>query len=101
MEKLGTGFPNSTGAYELDPTLVDRFDLAWREMHVKSDVFCSGSIVLPDKAARVINVGGWSLQSTFGIRLYAPDGVLGVNSTNDWQENPDDLQLQVRSYPNI
>lgn len=37
---------------------MDNFDLAWREMHVKTDVFCSGSIILPDKAGRQINVGG-------------------------------------------
>ena len=67
-------FPNSTGAYELDLSLVDQFDLAWREMHVKTDVFCSGSIILPDVVGRLINVGGWSLESTFGLRLYTPDG---------------------------
>ena len=88
-------FPNSTGAYELDLTLVDQFDLAWREMHVKTDVFCSGSIVLPDIAGRLINVGGWSLQSTFGLRLYTPDGSPGVNGTNDWEENWEILSLQV------
>ena len=53
-------FDNSTGAYELDTTLVDDFAHAWREMHVKTDIFCSGSIVLPDKAGRQINVGGWA-----------------------------------------
>ena len=97
LEKGGTSvFPNSTGAYELDLTLVDDFDHAWREMHVKTDVFCSAAVVLPDKAARILNVGGWSLTSTFGIRLYAPDGSPGVNGTNDWEEDPDNLQLQVR-----
>jgi hypothetical protein len=100
LEKDGTGFPNSTGAYELDPTLVDQFDLAWREMHVKTDVFCSGAIVLPDIAGRLINVGGWSLQSTFGVRLYTPDGSPGVNGTNDWEENFEELSLQRgRWYP--
>ena len=64
-------------------------------MHVKTDVFCSAAVVLPDKAARILNVGGWSLESTYGIRLYAPDGSPGVNGTNDWEENPDTLQLQV------
>lgn len=98
MEKFGTGFPNSTGAYELDLSLVDDFDHAWRAMHVKSDVFCSGSIVLPDRSARVLNVGGWSLESTYGVRLYAPDGTTGVNGTNDWEENPQELLLQVRKY---
>jgi hypothetical protein len=97
LEKGGTSeFANSTGAYELDLSLVNDFKHAWREMHVKTDVFCSAAIVLPDKAARILNVGGWSVDSTYGIRLYAPDGSPGVNGTNDWEENPDTLQLQVR-----
>jgi hypothetical protein len=97
LEKSGTSeFSNSTGAYELDLSLVNDFDHAWREMHVKTDVYCSAALVLPDKAARIFNVDGWSQTSTFGIRLYAPDGSPGVNGTNDWEENPSDLQLQVR-----
>ena len=101
LEKSGTSeFDNSTGAYELDLSLVNDFDRAWREMHVKSDVFCSAAVVLPDKAARILNLGGWSLTSTFGIRLYAPDGSPGVNGTNDWEEDPTNLQLQVCvAYP--
>ncbi|KAH9172526.1 copper radical oxidase [Lactarius sanguifluus] len=101
LEKGGTSqFPNSTGAYELDLSLVPDFNHAWREMHVKSDVFCSGSIVLPDKAGRILNVGGWSLGSTFGVRFYAPDGSPGVNGTNDWEEDPEHLILQSgRWYP--
>ncbi|KLO11660.1 galactose oxidase [Schizopora paradoxa] len=100
VEKFGTGPPNSTGAYELDVTLADDFNLAWRTMHVKTDVFCSASLTLPDKAGRQINVGGWSLDSTFGIRLYIPDGSPGVNGTNDWQENGNELKLQNgRWYP--
>ena len=93
-------FGNSTGAYELDLSLVNDFNLAWREMHVRTDVFCSAAIVLPDKAARILNVGGYNQSSTFGIRLYAPDGSAGINGTNDWEENPDVLQLQVRWYNN-
>jgi hypothetical protein len=55
LEKWGTSeYANSTGAYELDISLVDNYELAWREMHVKTDVFCSGSIVLPDKGARFV-----------------------------------------------
>lgn len=97
VEKFGTSeFANSTGAYELDLSLVNQFDLAWREMHVKSDVFCSASIVLPDKGARQLNVGGWSLDSTKGVRLYTPDGSPGVNGTNDWEENFEELHLQVK-----
>nr|ABD61575.1 copper radical oxidase [Phanerodontia chrysosporium] len=101
VEKFGTSeFDNSTGAYELDLSLVDDFSKAWRTMHVKSDVFCSASIVLPDKGARQLNVGGWSLDSTMGVRLYTPDGSPGVNGTNDWEENFNELHLQrQRWYP--
>lgn len=58
LEKYGTGAPNSTGAYELDPSLAvcpsivvalcvahlsaqNDFNRAWRTMHVESDVFCA------------------------------------------------------------
>ncbi|KAI4197801.1 MAG: hypothetical protein LQ350_005706 [Teloschistes chrysophthalmus] len=100
VEKYGTGPPNSTGAYELDVSQIGNPSLAWREMHVKTDVFCSASITLPDKAGRQINIGGWSGESTFGIRLYWPDGSPGVASTNDWQENVNELTLQKgRWYP--
>ncbi|RDB22030.1 hypothetical protein Hypma_011026 [Hypsizygus marmoreus] len=100
LEKAGTGFPNSTGAYELDLSLVSNFSAAYREMHVKSDVFCAGSVILPDKAGRQINVGGWSLDSTFGLRLFTPDGVPGTNGTNDWEEDYPSLRLQRgRWYP--
>jgi len=78
--------------------LVNDFNRAWREMHVKTDVWCSAAIVLPDKAARILNVGGWLQNSTIGIRLYTPDGSAGVNGTNDWEEDPDHLQLQVRIH---
>lgn len=89
-------FPNSTGAYELDLTLTQNFSAAWREMHLQTDVFCSGSIILPDKGARQINVGGWAEESRFGVRLYTPDGTSGVNGTNDWEENSALLALQVK-----
>ncbi|KAF7796994.1 hypothetical protein EIP86_008184 [Pleurotus ostreatoroseus] len=101
LEKWGTSeFHNSTGAYELDLTLVNNFTLAWRTMHVKTDVFCSAAIVLPDKGARQLNIGGWSDDSTQGVRLYWPDGSAGVNGTHDWQENFNELKLQQqRWYP--
>ncbi|KAF7291128.1 hypothetical protein MIND_01256000 [Mycena indigotica] len=101
LEKTGTSeFDNSTGAYELDLSLTNNFSKAWREMHLKSDVFCSGSVVLPDKAGRILNVGGWSLDSTKGVRMYAPDGSAGVNGTNDWEEDFTQLALQrQRWYP--
>jgi hypothetical protein len=101
LEKSGTSeYANSTGAYELDLSLVNDFNHAWREMHLKTDVFCSAAVVLPDKAARILNVGGWSGDSTFGVRLYAPDGSPGVNGTNDWEEDPNTFNLQVCvTYP--
>jgi hypothetical protein len=34
VQKSGQGFANGTGVYELDLTLVDDFDLAWRTMWV-------------------------------------------------------------------
>ena len=68
----------------------------WREMHIKTDVFCSGSVILPGKAARQINVAGWSADSNFGIRFYTPSGSAGVNGTTDWEEDVNELALQVR-----
>jgi hypothetical protein len=67
-------------------------------MHVKTDVFCAASIILPDSKARQINVGGWSLDSTFGIRFFTPDGSPGVNGTNDWEENFHELKLQAIEF---
>ncbi|KYK54338.1 putative glyoxal oxidase precursor [Drechmeria coniospora] len=100
LEKWGTGPPNSTGAYELDLSLVDNFKAAWRTMHVKTDIFCSGGVTLPDKAGRQLTVGGWSGESTFGIRMYTPDGSPGVPGRNDWEENVNVLKLQDgRWYP--
>jgi hypothetical protein len=37
-------------------------------MHVKTDVFCSAGLTLPDKAGRQINIGGWANDATYGIR---------------------------------
>ncbi|KAI0843136.1 putative glyoxal oxidase [Hypoxylon sp. FL0890] len=100
LEKWGTGAANSTGAYELDLTELDDFDAAWRTMHVKTDIFCSAGVILPDKAGRQLTVGGWSLDSTYGIRLYTPDGSAGVKGTNDWEEDVTVLKLQRgRWYP--
>jgi hypothetical protein len=100
LEKWGTGPPNSTGAYELDLSLIDDFKAAWRPMHVKTDIFCAGGVTLPDKAGRQLTIGGWSGDSTYGVRLYTPDGSAGVPGKNDWQENVDLLSLQDgRWYP--
>lgn len=100
LEKYGTGPPNTTGAYELDLARLDNFVAAWRPMHVKTDVFCSASLTLPDKVGRQLNVGGWALDSTFGVRLYWPDGSPGVWGSNDWQEDVKAVSLQNgRWYP--
>lgn len=71
VEKAGTGPPNSTGAFELDPSLAggsDPVSTAWRTMRgLKTDVFCSAGLTLPDKAGRQITIGGWSGTSTVGL----------------------------------
>jgi hypothetical protein len=96
VEKSGTSTtPGSTGAYEYDISTN-----TYRTMHVKTDVFCSAGVTLPDKVGRQMNIGGWSGDSTYGIRIYWPDGAPGVTSTNDWQENFQELALQNgRWYP--
>ncbi|WPH02215.1 Hypothetical protein R9X50_00507000 [Acrodontium crateriforme] len=102
VEKHGTSYyPNSTGAFELDPSFEGDFAHAWREMDgITTDVFCSAGLVLPDKGARQINIGGWSGESTYGIRFYTPNGELGTNSTNMWEENYNEIALQAgRWYP--
>lgn len=102
LEKHGTGQANTTtGAYELDLAEINNFTAAWREMDgIQTDIFCSAGLTLPDKVGRQINVGGWSGTSTFGIRLYWPDGSPGVVSKNNWQENYQELSLlDGRWYP--
>ncbi|KAK3383119.1 glyoxal oxidase-like protein [Lasiosphaeria ovina] len=100
LSKWGTGPGGETGAYELDLSQVGNPAAAWRTLHVKTDIFCAAGLVLPDKAGRLLTVGGWSGQSTYGTRLYWPDGGPGVPGTHDWQENYDELHLQAgRWYP--
>ncbi|KAJ9138967.1 Copper radical oxidase [Coniochaeta hoffmannii] len=100
LSKWGTGKANETGAYELDLSQIDNFQKAWRPLHLKTDVFCAAGIVLPDKGGRQLTIGGWSGDSTEGVRLYWPDGQPGTWGTHDWQENVNELSLQVgRWYP--
>jgi hypothetical protein len=100
MEKSGTGPPNTTGTYELDLAFINDFSKAWRPLHVKTDIFCSAAVTLPDKAGRQLNVGGWAGISTHGVRLYWPDGSPGVPGVNDWQENSNEIALLAqRWYP--
>lgn len=100
LSKWGTGPANETGGYELDLTQLNNFSKAWRQLHVKTDLFCAAGVVLPDKGGRQLTVGGWSGESTEGVRLYWPDGSPGVWGKHDWQENVNELSLQVgRWYP--
>ncbi|USP76719.1 uncharacterized protein yc1106_03993 [Curvularia clavata] len=101
LEKFGTGEPNTTGAYELDPSIGGDIFHAFREMTgIKTDIFCAAGLTLPDRAGRQINIGGWSTDSLFGVRIYWPNGKLGVNGTNQWQEDVNSVKLQQgRWYP--
>ena len=101
VEKYGTEpAANSTGTYELDLSEINNFTAAFRPLHVKTDVFCSAGWVLPDKVGRHINIGGWSADSLYGVRLYSPSGRPGTWGTTDWQENYQEVGLQNgRWYP--
>jgi hypothetical protein len=100
-KSAGTGEPNGTGAYELDLSEISNFSAAWRTMAgLQTDVFCSAGLILPDLAGRQLSVAGWAGDSNYGVRLYWPDGSAGVQGTNEWVEDPSQLQLQVaRWYP--
>lgn len=100
MEKGGTGAANATGTYELDLNHLDDMSKAWRSLHVKTDIFCAAGVTLPDKAGRQLNVGGWSGRSTYGVRLFTPDGFDGTPGVSDWQEDETKISLlDGRWYP--
>jgi hypothetical protein len=65
-------------------------------LQVQDEIFCSANIILPDKAGRILNIGGWSDAALFGIRLFTPGGA-GENI--NWQEDETTVELQVRSSP--
>jgi len=90
---------NTTGTYELDPSLVGAgpWMNAWNPLQVQDEIFCSANIILPDKAGRILNIGGWSDAALFGIRLFTPGGA-GENI--NWQEDENAVELQrPRWYP--
>lgn len=93
-----TTIKNSTGAYELDLSRISNWNEAWREMSMKTDVFCSAGIVLPDKAGRQLTVGGWSDVAARGVRTYYPDGKPGTRGKNDWDENANQVSLLVNRW---
>ena len=64
-------------------------------MHVLDEIFCSASLVLPDKTGRILNIAGWSDAANFGIRLLTPSGSPGVPGTTDWEQDPANIALQV------
>lgn len=101
VEKHGTQVNNnSSGSFEFDPTLAPQYGTAFRELRLKTDAFCSASLVLPDKAGRQINIGGWSVDSLYGVRLFTPELGLGKNGTHDWEEDVTKLALlDARWYP--
>ncbi|KAH8661991.1 copper radical oxidase [Xylariales sp. PMI_506] len=101
VEKHGTSTENnSTGSFEFDPSLAPNYDTSFRELQLETDVFCSASVVLPDKVGRQLNVGGWSLESLHGVRLFTPNSSLGVQGITQWEENVDELSLMdPRWYP--
>jgi hypothetical protein len=93
---------NTTGAYELDPSLVTdpNWQDAWRVLHVQDEIFCSADLVLPDKAGRLLNIGGWSDTALQGVRLMTPSGSFGVQGNTDWEEDLANAELQrPRWYP--
>ena len=98
LEKHGTSTSAvyTTGAFEFDPS-----NNAFREMQgIKTDIFCAAGLTMPDRAGRQINIGGWSLDSTFGVRMMTPSGAPGVPSTSVWQEDVNTIALQQgRWYP--
>ncbi|KAM0543619.1 hypothetical protein ACHAPJ_012206 [Fusarium lateritium] len=96
VEKHGTSLDNTEGSFEFDYSTNK-----YRELALKTDVFCSASFTLPDKAGRMINIGGWSAESVYGIRFFTPDSPQGVdNGTNDWEEDFSQLHLfDPRWYP--
>ncbi|KAL2210725.1 hypothetical protein CC79DRAFT_527896 [Sarocladium strictum] len=96
VEKHGTSLDNTEGSFEFDYKTD-----TYRELALKTDVFCSASFTLPDKAGRMINIGGWSAESIYGIRFFTPDSPQGVNNgTNVWEEDYGQLRLfDPRWYP--
>ncbi|KAF5021880.1 hypothetical protein F66182_6071 [Fusarium sp. NRRL 66182] len=96
VEKHGTSLDNTEGSFEFDYSTN-----TYRELALKTDVFCSASFTLPDRAGRMINIGGWSADSIYGIRFFTPDSPQGVdNGTNDWEEDFSQLKLfDPRWYP--
>ncbi|KAH9051965.1 hypothetical protein EDB87DRAFT_1582003 [Lactarius vividus] len=83
--------------FRLSLRVLSEPELRGMEMHVQTDMFYSAAVILPDKAGRILNVGGWMQSSSHSLRLYTPDGSAGVNGTNDREEDPGNFQLQAQT----
>jgi hypothetical protein len=62
---------------------------------LRTDSFCTAGLIPRHKARRQLTVGRWNEESNSGIRFYLPDGSAGVNGTNQWEEKPHNLTLQL------
>ncbi|KAJ3118700.1 hypothetical protein HDU96_010030 [Phlyctochytrium bullatum] len=93
---------NNTHAYELDYSFTDP-ELAFREMHVRTDPFCGGIYMFPDQWGRVTIMGGAdNAPGHQSIRVYRPTGRPGVSGTTDWEEAWREVRLQrSRWYPTM
>ncbi|KAI8807472.1 glyoxal oxidase N-terminus-domain-containing protein [Cladochytrium replicatum] len=99
LARLAGGQPNTTHAYEFD-WKNRNYRTAFREMHIKTDIFCAAGNILPDSIGRFLAVAGWADEALQGVRVYKPTGQHFVNGTTDWEENPPALHLKVaRWYP--
>lgn len=104
MNSIPVSSPTPTG---LLPGVVSKTSVSFQlsehtdhcqALHVEDEVFCSASLVLPDKAGRILNIAGWNGGSTFGIRLLTPSGTAGVQGTTDWEQDPQNVALQVPTH---
>ncbi|KAJ3393304.1 hypothetical protein HDU92_007865 [Lobulomyces angularis] len=98
MTGRASGGPlNSTHTYEFDYKT-----LQFRELHEKTEIFCGAGVVLGDNLGRQLTVGGWSVVSLAGVRVFKPSGLKNELQTSDWQEDADILSLQrPRWYPTV
>ncbi|KAJ3253956.1 hypothetical protein HK103_007625 [Boothiomyces macroporosus] len=86
LERISGGVWSTYHTY-----LMDLAAYKFTPLHVYTDIFCSGGVMMPD--GTVLNVGGWTGDPSLrGVRLLA----IG----DDWKQDASTLQLLVdRWYP--
>ncbi|KAJ3317269.1 hypothetical protein HDV06_001814 [Boothiomyces sp. JEL0866] len=86
LERISGGVWSTYHTY-----LMDIVSYKFTPLHVYTDIFCSGGVMMPD--GTVLNVGGWTGDPSLrGVRLLA----IG----DDWKQDASTLQLLVdRWYP--